>query len=159
MHSPTRFGEHDSYNVPAEAFIGGVASCSSNDMIRWRNEGIMFHYNNITDDVFGSDVPLRVERPKILVNNLNNVTTYVMWMYVDNANQSYKLAGVATSPWPDGPYFMQRTFRPDNNLTIDMTVFQNTDTGKVRVHAFLSRLAHGVNGFFLTFCCCCHRPS
>lgn len=59
------FGEHDSRGVGPEEFIGGVGSCSSNDMINWRNEGIMFHFSNITDNVFNSSAKLRAERPKV----------------------------------------------------------------------------------------------
>lgn len=69
---------------------------------------------------------------QVLVNDLNGTRTYVMWMYVDNEEQSLKLAGVATSPWANGPYVMHQTLRPDGNLTIDMTAFQYRDTGKVR---------------------------
>ena len=33
---------------------GGVAACSSQDLITWRFEGIVFHYTNLSDQVYGS---------------------------------------------------------------------------------------------------------
>ena len=33
---------------------GGVAACSSQDLISWRFEGIVLHYTNLSDLVFGT---------------------------------------------------------------------------------------------------------
>ncbi len=53
------YGEHDSVNLDnyfdgtTLDMVGGVASCSTNDFVTWRNEGIVLHFTNISDDVYG----------------------------------------------------------------------------------------------------------
>ena len=92
--------------VCVKVLNGGVAACSSQDLITWRFEGIVFHYTNLSDQVYGSgqtwyadinlrmyvvyvvyvmyniyfmhvDGPFYVERPKVLFNS--ETKNYVMW--------------------------------------------------------------------------------
>jgi hypothetical protein len=69
------YGEHSNIDAPRDGyetgddFLGGVGACSTDDFITWRNEGVMLHYTNITDMVYGSAGPFVVERPKVLYNN------------------------------------------------------------------------------------------
>jgi len=132
------YGEHtnidaarDGYETGGD-FAGGVAACSTNDFITWKNEGIMLHYTNITDMVFGKAGPFVVERPKVLFNNATQ--KYVMWMTIDDVGKTLGLAGVAVSDYADGPFDFVRSFYPDGNETHDQTVYQD-DEGK----AFLAR--------------------
>lgn len=116
-----RYGEH-TYQQGIDEYKGGVASCSTDDFVTWRFEGIMLHYANITDMVFGTPGPFVVERPKVLYNNKTG--KYVMWMGVDNANHSLGLAGIAISDYRNGPYDFIRSFYPDGNETRDQMVYQ-----------------------------------
>lgn len=124
-----RYGEH-TYEEGIDEYRGGVASCSTDDFITWRFEGIMLHYANITDMVFGTPGPFVVERPKVLYNAKTG--KYVMWMSVDNANRSLGLAGLAVSDYRNGPYDFIRTFYPDGNETRDQMVYQVSQSGRHR---------------------------
>ena len=42
-----------------EYLRGGVVACSSDDMHTWKWEGVMLHYANLTDWVFGQSEALR----------------------------------------------------------------------------------------------------
>ena len=116
------YGEHD-YPQGISAFQGGIGACSTTDFVTWKFEGIMLHYANITDMVYGTDGPFIVERPKVLYNS--KTSKYVMWMSVDNKDYTLGLAGIAISDYRDGPYDFIRTFYPDGNETRDQMVFQD----------------------------------
>jgi hypothetical protein len=99
---------------------GGVAACSSEDLISWRFEGIVFHYTNLSDLVLGTgktlsplallrqcltmsgetEGPFYVERPKVLFNA--ETSNYVMWAVMDNSNRSLAMSAIATSFYEDG---------------------------------------------------------
>lgn len=138
------FGDHDTiWPDPPPWATGGVACCSTTDMVSWRNEGIMFHYNNMTDDVLGSDDSLHAERPKVMFNP--HTQMFVMWMHADNEAIGIRSAGVALSRWANGPYGMLHTIRPDGNETTDLTVFHDESVGK----AYLARTYYATVNYFL----------
>ena len=111
------FGDHDTiWPDPPPWATGGVACCSTTDMVNWRNEGIMFHYNNMTDDVLGGDDSMHAERPKVMYNPTTQM--YVMWMHADNEEIGIRSAGVALSQWANGPYGMLHTIRPDGTCAL-----------------------------------------
>lgn len=111
---------------------GGVYACSTVDMVTWRNEGIMLYNFNLSDTTgrqaevanlaIADQFYLRNERPKVMWNNATQ--KFVMWMYVDNHVGRLRLAGLATSDWPDGPFTFEKTLLPDRNETTDLTVFK-----------------------------------
>ena len=142
------YGEHSNTDGARSGYDsgvdmqGGVASCSTNDFITWRNEGIMFHYANITDMTFGTSGPFTVERPKVLYNN--STKKYVMWMGLDNAARSLGLAGIAVSDYPNGPFDFVRSFYPDGNETHDQTVYQD-----VNGTAYLARTYYATVDYIL----------
>ncbi|GMH67720.1 hypothetical protein TrRE_jg6907, partial [Triparma retinervis] len=115
-------GSRDGYDNGAD-MQGGVGACSTDDFVTWRNEGIMFHYTNITDMVTGTNGPFVVERPKVLYNNVTK--KYVMWMGIDDTARTLGLAGVAVSDYPNGPFDFIRSFYPDGNETHDQTLYQD----------------------------------
>jgi hypothetical protein len=47
------YTEYDYNSSQSSALNGGIAACSSQDLITWRFEGIVFHYTNLSDMVFG----------------------------------------------------------------------------------------------------------
>lgn len=101
---------------------GGVAACSSQDLISWRFEGIVFHYTNLSDMVFGTVGPFYVERPKVLFNAATS--SYVMWAVMDNNARSLAMSAIATSVYEDGPFLFRRSFYPDGNRTRDQVIYK-----------------------------------
>jgi hypothetical protein len=87
--------------------------------------GVIFHYVNVTDMVYGSEGPFAVERPKVKYNPATS--TYVMWAVMDNVKRSLGMAIVASSPFEDGPFLFKRSFYPDGNQTRDQVVFINEE--------------------------------
>ncbi len=105
---------------------GGVVACSSQDLISWRFEGIVFHYVNLSDMVFGKEGPFIVERPKVLFNPPTK--EYVMWAAMDHKfNRSLAMSAIASSPFEDGPFLFRRSFYPDGNQTRDQVIFVNNE--------------------------------
>jgi hypothetical protein len=105
---------------------GGVVACSSQDLIAWRFEGIVFHYVNLSDMVFGKDGPFIVERPKVLFNPPTK--EYVMWAAMDHKfERSLAMSAIASSPFEDGPFLFRRSFYPDGNQTRDQVIFVNNE--------------------------------
>ena len=133
-HAYVWYGEHENSMQEREGYFfasneyvnGGVAACSTEDFVTWKNEGIMLHFTNLTDMVrdTGSG-PYHVERPKVLYNN--STGTYVMWMIIDNEARSLAMAGIALSKYATGPFDFVRSFYPDGNHTRDQTLFQEAD--------------------------------
>lgn len=125
------YGEHDNFNMERDGYVngkfnpGGIASCSTNDFITWKNEGIMMNYVNVTDMIRGSLGPFKLERPKVLFNELTK--RYIMWMTINNESGDLGMAGVAVSNFANGPFDFIRSFYPDGNQTRDQTVFQDSN--------------------------------
>lgn len=127
----TYFWYREHYNTKSmkqnhlKEHFGGVGACSTTDFKTWKNEGIMLHYVNVTDMVFGSPGPFHIERPAVLFNNATN--KFVMWMIIDNDNRTMSMAGVATSTYANGPFTFVRSFYPDGNSTRDQTLHKHSD--------------------------------
>ena len=109
----------------SDSLNGGVAACSSQDLVSWRFEGIVFHYTNLSDMVFNAAGPFYVERPKVLFNA--PTSQYVMWAVMDNQDRNLGLSAIATSPYEDGPFLFRRSFYPDGNQTRDQVIFVNDE--------------------------------
>jgi hypothetical protein len=125
------YSEHD-YTSPIanlSSLNGGIAACSSDQMLTWRFEGIVFHYVNMSDMVFGYSGPFAMARPRVLFNP--NTNFYVMWSAFDNAQRSLAMNAVLYSPYEDGPFLLKRTFYPDGNLTRDQVIYQVPDGTQV----------------------------
>jgi hypothetical protein len=52
-----------------------------------------------------------------------------MWMHIDSEDYSYARAGVAVSDKPTGPYKYLYSFRPNDQMSRDMTIFKD-ENGK-----------------------------
>jgi hypothetical protein len=111
------YSEYDHKSDITSALNGGVCACSSQDLVSWRFEGIVMHYTNLTDMVFGTSGAFHMKKPKVLLNN--NTKTYVMWAIMDNINKSLGMSVVLTSLNEDGPFFYRRSLYPDGNVTRD----------------------------------------
>ena len=108
---------------------GGVASCSTTDFVSWRNEGIMLHSVNVSDPSNSFSSKLRVQRPKVIYNDVTS--SYLMWIQVDkdvgNTRASMGYVGVASSKFPAGPFIFNSTFLPNKNETHDQTLIKLSD--------------------------------
>ena len=119
------YGEFKTAGRGGNAANVGISCYSSRDLTHWKNEGIALH---ISDDP-SSDITKGsvIERPKVLYNS--RTRQYVMWFHLEMKGQGYRAArvGVATSNSPTGPFVFLRSFRPDDQMSRDMTLFQDED--------------------------------
>ena len=129
----------------AASLNGGVVACSSQDMLSWRFEGVVFHYTNLTDMVNGGDGPFAAARPKVQFNAKTN--TFIMWALMDNSLRSLAMSFVATSPYEDGPFLFKRSFFPDGNQTRDQVIFQMVENGVTK--SVLARTYYATVEFLL----------
>jgi len=104
----------------------GVSCYSSSDLYTWRNEGIALPF--VTAD---PEHPLargaKIERPKVIYNRATR--TYVMWFHLELKGQGYSAAraGVAVSERATGPYRFLNSFRPNGEMSRDLTLFVDDD--------------------------------
>lgn len=119
------FGEFKTAGPGGNLANVGVSVYSSSDLYHWKNEGIALHVSDdpASDIVKGSVI----ERPKVLFNSKTGL--YVMWFHLELKGKGYSAAraGVAVSKSPVGPYKFVRDFRPDGEMSRDMTLYQDDD--------------------------------
>ena len=113
--------------------VTGVGCYSSKDLLNWKFEGIVLPA--VKDDPNHDLHPSKVlERPKVIFNKKTG--KFVMWAHVESADYSKACAGVAIADSPVGPFVYQGSFRPNNAMSRDQTVFVDDD-GKA-YHIFSS---------------------
>lgn len=103
----------------------GISIYSSHDLYHWKNEGIALRASDDPrSDILKGCI---MERPKVLYNEKTHL--YVMWFHVELKGQGYRAAraGVATSRSPTGPFEFIRDFRPDGEMSRDMTLYKDDD--------------------------------
>jgi hypothetical protein len=119
------FGEFKTEGSEGNAANVGVSVYSSRDLYHWKNEGIALRVSEdpASDIVKGSVI----ERPKVLFNEKTGL--YVMWFHLELKGKGYSAAraGVATSRTATGPYTFLRDFRPDGEMSRDMTLYKDDD--------------------------------
>jgi len=119
------FGEFKTEGPGGNVANVGISCYSSKDLYHWKNEGIALKVSQdpASDIVAGSVM----ERPKVLYNK--KTKTYVMWFHVELKGQGYSAAraGVAVSKRVTGPYTFLRSFRPDGEMSRDMTLYADDD--------------------------------
>lgn len=104
--------------------VTGVSCYSSKDLLNWKFEGIVLKADptDPQSDLHPSKV---LERPKVVYNELTK--KFVMWAHVESADYSKAAAGVAVSDSPTGPFTYLGSFRPNNAMSRDQTVFVDDD--------------------------------
>lgn len=104
--------------------VTGVSCYSSSDLVNWTFEGIVLpaEPDKPNSDLHPSKV---IERPKVVYNP--NTGKFVMWVHAESADYSKAAAGVAVSDSPTGPFIYQGSFRPNNAMSRDQTVFVDDD--------------------------------
>ena len=103
----------------------GISCYSSADLYNWKNEGIVLPVTNQQ----GHDLERGciLERPKVLQNKSNG--TFVLWVHHEKKGHGYDLAqvAVAVADNPRGPFKFLRAFRPNGQMSRDMTLFVDED--------------------------------
>lgn len=104
----------------------GVNVYSSQDLYNWKYEALALSTdsNNASSDIVPGCV---MERPKVIYNA--RTRKYVMWFHLELKGQGYNAAraGVAVSDKVTGPYTFVNSFRPNGNMSRDMTLFVDDD--------------------------------
>lgn len=104
--------------------VTGVSCYSSKDLVNWTFEGIVL--SAVKDDPSHDLHPSKVlERPKVIYNN--KTQKFVMWAHVESADYSKAAAGVAVSDSPTGPFTYLGSFRPNDAMSRDQTLFVDDD--------------------------------
>ncbi len=104
--------------------VTGVSCYSSPDLENWTFEGIVLPA--VPDDPDHDLHPSKVlERPKVVYNTKTG--KFVMWAHVECADYSTAAAGVAISDSPTGPFTYIGSFRPNDAMSRDQTVFVDDD--------------------------------
>jgi len=105
--------------------VGGVSCYSSKDLLNWRFEGVVLkpEVNDPNSDLHPSKV---IERPKVVYNPHTN--KFVMWVHAESADYSKACAGVAVSDTPVGPFKYLGSFRPNESMSRDQTLFVDDDS-------------------------------
>ena len=118
------FGEHKTEGSAGNLAQVGVHCYSSKDLYNWKDEGIALSV--VPDDTTSHIAKGCVlERPKVIYNKKTG--KFVMWAHVESADYSKACAGVAVSDSPVGPFIYQGSFRPNNAMSRDQTVFVDDD--------------------------------
>jgi beta-galactosidase len=99
----------------------GVSVYSSKDLYNWKNEGLALeHGADSSSDITTGSI---IERPKVIYNETTK--QFVMWFHLELKGKGYSAAraGVAVSKTPAGPYKFLKSFRPNGNMSRDMTLY------------------------------------
>lgn len=111
----------------------GVNVYSSKDLYNWKYEGLALAQSDDTlSDIRKGCV---MERPKVIYNN--RTKKYVMWFHLELKGKGYSAAraGVAVSDKVTGPYQFVSSFRPNGNMSRDMTLFVDDDNTAYHVYS------------------------
>lgn len=104
--------------------VTGISCYSSPNMVDWTFEGIVLPAvpADPSHDLHPSKV---LERPKVIYNAKTG--KFVMWAHVDSAEYGKAAAGVAVSDSPTGPFTYLGSFRPNDAMSRDQTLFVDDD--------------------------------
>mgnify|MGYP002580259727 CR=1 FL=1 len=101
--------------------VTGVGCYSSKDLLNWKFEGIVLPA--VKEDPNHDLHPSKVlERPKVIYNKKTG--KFVMWAHVESADYS---KACAVSDFPNGLFTYLGSFRPNNAMSRDQTVFVDDD--------------------------------
>ncbi|MEV6011400.1 RICIN domain-containing protein [Streptomyces sp. NPDC051976] len=115
------FGEDKAGENSGDTSFQDIACYRTTDLAHWTYQG-----QALSRQSSGDLGPHRiVERPKVLYNAVTR--TYVMYTHIDNSSYSERKVGVATSSTPCGPYTYRGSFQPLGHMSLDMSLFQDTD--------------------------------
>ncbi|MEO8404203.1 MAG: glycoside hydrolase family 43 protein [Chitinophagaceae bacterium] len=112
----------------------GVSVYSSKDLYNWKFESIALLPNDedSTNDIARGCV---MERPKVIYNKKTH--KYVMWFHLELKGKGYSAAraAIAVSDKVTGPYKYVNSFRPNSNMSRDMTLFVDDDGSAYEIYS------------------------
>jgi len=127
------FGEHKIEGDAGNTAHVGVHVYASKDLYNWKDEGIAL---KVSDDP-ESDITKGsiIERPKVIYNA--KTKKFVMWFHLELKGKKYSAArsGVAVAEKVTGPYTFLNSFRPDNSMARDQTLFVDDDNKAYHLYA------------------------
>lgn len=102
----------------------GVNVYSSADLYHWKFEALALAQDG-TDTLSDITRGCVMERPKVLYNA--KTKKYVLWFHLELKGKGYSAAraAVAVSDKITGPYKFISSFRPNGNMSRDMTLYQD----------------------------------
>lgn len=103
--------------------VTGISCYTSCDLVNWTFEGVVLKCSEAPEhDLYPTNV---LERPKVVYNA--QTKQFVMWVHVDSPNYAKAAAGVAVSSSPTGPFEYLGSFRPNDAMSRDQTIFVDED--------------------------------
>lgn len=111
----------------------GVNVYSSKNLHDWKYEGVALAPSDDTlSDIRKGCV---MERPKVIYNK--KTKKYVMWFHLELKGKGYSAAraAVAISDKITGPYQFVSSFRPNGNMSRDMTLFVDDDGAAYEIYS------------------------
>jgi beta-xylosidase len=112
----------------------GVNVYSSKDLYNWTFEGLALAPDDMdsTSDIARGCV---MERPKVIYNKKTG--KYVMWLHLELKGKGYSAAraAVAVSDRVTGPYTFIKSYRPNGNMSRDMTLFVDEDGSAYHIYS------------------------
>ena len=112
----------------------GINVYSSQDLYNWRYRGLALAPvdRDPNHDIARGCI---MERPKVLHNQ--STDRYVMWFHLELKGKGYSAAraAVAVSDTVTGPYRFLGSFRPNGNMSRDMTLFKDQDGAAYHLYA------------------------
>jgi beta-galactosidase len=111
----------------------GVNVYSSKDLYKWRYEGLaLTQADDTLSDIRKGCV---MERPKVIYNK--RTKKFVMWFHLELRGRGYGAAraAVAVSDKVTGPYQFVSSFRPNGNMSRDMTLFVDEDGAAYEIYS------------------------
>ena len=117
------FGEHKAKDGDAHT---GIHVYASKDLYNWHDRSIALEVDkqHAQSDIAEGCI---MERPKVIFNA--KTKKYVMWFHLELKGQGYGAAraGVAVSDKVIGPYTFHHSFRPNDAMSRDQTLFVDED--------------------------------
>ncbi|MDQ3843028.1 MAG: glycoside hydrolase family 43 protein [Bacteroidota bacterium] len=111
----------------------GVNVYSSKDLYNWTYKGVALSpADDTTSDIARGCL---MERPKVIYNPKTG--KYVMWFHLELRGQGYKAAraAVAVSDSVTGPYKFINSFRPNGNMSRDMSLYVDDDGSAYHIYS------------------------
>lgn len=111
----------------------GVNVYVSKDLYNWKYEGVALSPSLDSSSEISKGCVM--ERPKVIYNAATG--KYVMWFHLELKGQGYKAArvAVAVSDQITGPYHYINSFRPNGNMSRDMTLFVDDDGAAYHIYS------------------------
>jgi len=127
------YGEYKTEGKAGNVAHVGVQVYSSRDLTNWKDEGTALRVSG--DPASDITEECVLERPKVIFNA--KTRKYVMWFHLELKGRGYAAArsGVAVADAPTGPFMYLKSFRPDNSMARDQTLFVDDDGKAYHLYA------------------------